>query len=313
MNPSRLFFACAGIVAVGLLPIAVLAQPQSARPSHESASRLIEELSRPRNGLGIFSCGLIANESAANQSRSLALVKLGPAALPPVRDALESIATLGDRSPFIRAWDELAHVYAKLQGPAAFPTLRSMADHQPGYGYDGAIALALGLTSYVDASREREQGTVICRAVAPRYPLDRLILAWLQTDLPSLKAGLGPDGRAAMKRMLADRSWSAMLAAVSAEEVPDHPAVGYKFEVAGPWSKAEMNLDGSKPPRTVSNLDFPTNPTIDTRFASRTGNDCGQLRIRFLLDRKDDGWKYLVDDANLEQILRVLSSCVAAQ
>jgi hypothetical protein len=101
-----------------------------------------------------FSCGVFKLDREA--AKSLALI--GEAAIPSIVEALDSIEKHGDESKYTVGAGWLLSAFAKIQGTAAYPHLRQMIG-EPKLSFsslelDTAIALSLGLTSYVSASRE---------------------------------------------------------------------------------------------------------------------------------------------------------------
>jgi hypothetical protein len=128
------------------------------------------------HGPAVSDCGSRKAEYLREQDAAVRLVTLGSAATPRVEAAVQSIETSsGD-------WTQaywLFHVYAGLKGPAAFPLLSRMM-HDPqlkelGGSLDDAMALALGLTSYVDSTTKPLPGA--CAPLTARDGLDLMIFA----------------------------------------------------------------------------------------------------------------------------------------
>jgi hypothetical protein len=105
--------------------------------------------------IGLDPCSDFGDRKAA-----VALAQVGPAALPDIEKELDAIEQRGYES-FGADWLELA--YARIRGPAAYERLRKL-EGDPKFGsdrlfgddsqrrtLDGAIALSLGLTSFVSA------------------------------------------------------------------------------------------------------------------------------------------------------------------
>ena len=57
----------------------------------------------------------------------------------------------------------------------------------------------------------------------------------------------------------------------------DIPAVGYRFDIPHPWSEPEAALREYAYPDLSS-----PRPELDTVFTSRSGDECGRHRVRFL-------------------------------
>ena len=88
----------------------------------KSAAENIGRLTNPSNTHGIISCGQIAEaEGLAAQ-----LAALGPAALPDLERALDSIERERDRSPFNAGANWLLLAYAKAEGPRAVERLQRL-------------------------------------------------------------------------------------------------------------------------------------------------------------------------------------------
>lgn len=266
------------------------------------------------------SCGQTA-EDREDREAEKTLISLGPLAVPSLEAALDSIEALGSQSAFAynSAW--LTNAYAHIRGPRAYPRLSRMLPNPKLTGFEGnfdsALAVALGLTSYVSdfggtatVFGERVTRRPPCLGPEPRDALDDLILAWENDDVGWLEKRLGPSSKASLKSMIEGKTWEGL----RAELWPGGPhggvAMGYQFEVAGSWSQPRDRPEG-KSVGVADSGPFHANPEIDTLFKNSVGNDCGRHRIRFLTTQ-DFFNLYLIDDADLGSLLRLISSCAAA-
>jgi hypothetical protein len=166
--------------------------------------------------MGILSCGITGDREAA-----INLARQGPAALPDIERELDAIDRR-DQEGLGSSWLELA--YARIEGPAGYERLRRMeqdprlgSDRQFGDDsarrtLDGAIALSLGLTSFVSApgngtpSGTHSEPTLdfqCDRRADPRDALNRLIRAFERNDDFLFQASLGPDAKAAAGSVIA--------------------------------------------------------------------------------------------------------------
>jgi hypothetical protein len=168
---------------------------------------------------------------------------------------------------------------------------------------DGAIAISLALTSYVSDSLPLLRNISCTRGPEPRDPLDRLILGWERNDRPWLEASLGPRARVSLNSWLDHQPWADMrqqLWPVQSAGV----AVGYRFEIAGRWSEPIWTL----PEPSANGVQAP-DFDIETHFTDRFGNNCGRKRIRFLSVTENRVDRYLVDDSDLTDLLRLIGTC----
>jgi len=188
------------------------ASTRNAVAQDTSAVDLIRFLSyqadRPHKGIEgiLFGCGQVTADLAA----AISLANLGEAAIPEIEKTLDAIEKRG--WGWGSSWLQLA--YARIKGHAAYLRLRRM-EGDPGLGFDrknvdSAIALSLGLTSYVSDSRLAIRSIRCTRGPEPRDALDRFILGWQRNDRPWLEASLGPTARAAVNSLLNGRTWAAV-------------------------------------------------------------------------------------------------------
>lgn len=251
------------------------------------------------------------NDRAAANS----LVALGPAAIPNLNSAFDLIERQGEETPLALNSRWLLFAYARIRGPEAYPRLRTMINNPKlrllRYDLDSALAIALGLTSYVSATRVAYR-CIDCRE--PRQSLDRLILTWMQGNRSWMEEELGPKARSSLGSLLANRSWVDLETELwHGGPVPD-AAIGFRLEGPGDWSKPQETLDQRlQDRRRFVNLDeLPTEPKLPTQFVDRAGNDCMQREITFVQAPAGPGGmliKYVVDDEDLAGLLRTISEC----
>ncbi len=147
----------------------------------ESPSALIRSLSKERpKGQPIvvdFSCGLISGPLWERRTAS-ELVQFGRTAVPDLDRAFDSVESRGWESSLYENAQWLYFAYARILGPAAAPRLQRMM-HKPKLAHalrslDDALALSLGLTSYVSGAAGPSP-YLACRREQPRDALDKLI------------------------------------------------------------------------------------------------------------------------------------------
>jgi hypothetical protein len=154
------------------------------------------------------------------------------------------------------------------------------------------------LAEVVDCSRSRE----------PRNALDQLILAWERGDRRWFEATLGQRARGALRTLLKRRSWPKMRTEIWRIRPGERVAVGYRFKEAGRWGEPRETLETGF---AVSDLDQ-TSPKIETLFKTSNGRDCGKHRVEFvrpLPGKWEPPLAYLVDDPDLDDLLRTITRC----
>jgi hypothetical protein len=313
------------LVVVGLgvsQPVGV--EGQVTEPSAaELIASLTEAKSPESNGsVRIFTCGQ-SEQDRREQSTVRAIVALGQVAIPDLEQALDSIASLGKKSRFASKAGWLLLAYAKVQGPTASRRLQRMIATQElaflRFNLDQAVALSLGLTSYV--SGVREPGIVfLCRFQQPRDPLDQLILSWIQNDRPQLEKSLGPNAKNALNALLDQSSWESLRTELRQGNSDRRVGVGYVFETEGRWAEPEETLSAQKS-GFVGTAEVLANPTLETRFKTSSGGACGKMTVNFVstVEGMVTGVgpfipnAYLIDERNLKGLLGLISSCAAAQ
>jgi len=282
-------------------------------------SRLIGYLTRKqiREGATSNPCGEILSLSHEDRSAANSLVGVGAKAAPDIEAALDSVGARGSESPYADGAGWLVLAYARIKGPAAYPRLRAMlANTRLDFlrnALDNATALAFGITSYISRPLG-PPNTLYCRPAEPRDGLDQMILAWLNDDQVRLEASLGQTASTALKSLLAGRTWADFRADFRHTRSAARPALGYRFRVPGAWSEPEETLDE----RLQQERQYPTleaNPKLDTLFKDGSGRDCGVYRIEFrgapIVNMPAPPLRYLVDNADLGDLLRLIASCAS--
>jgi hypothetical protein len=302
----------------------LLAAEANGQTQDVTPSSLVKFLTRPNDG-GVgstFSCG-INDGGRAMRAAAQALVSQGQTALPAIEQALDLLENGDARASSPSSW--LFYAYAKIQGRHAFPRLWTLVTKTDPASYDGllslpsdSMALALDLTSYVPDSRPL---TRILHCVGgfqqPRDALNQLILAWERADQSWFESSLGPDATAALESLRKERTWTAMRTSLWPARSSGHTAVGYRFDLLGRFSISEMDLIGAA--YGDSNLPglnapLPKSPEflLATRFTDKIGKDCGTLDVKFLNDPHPSlPGAFLVNNSDLEALLRLISSCAA--
>jgi hypothetical protein len=268
--------------------------------------------------------GLAGGCSDVRDDREAAksLVKLGASAIPEIERTLDSIEERSQRSEpaFHSAW--LLYAYGKLKGPEAYTRLLRMVNN-PGLADvhavgDRAVALSLGLTSYVSrhhapaALRMVDGRVFFCRPQEPRDGLDQMIFAWEVNDRRSFEATLGSTAKITFNELLDEKMWQDLRFDLWHGRPGPDVAVGYRFKVAGRWSAPEEALEvETKPGNTGVNAE---NIDLEVQLKDRSGRDCGTIRVNFT----DTGiltgsLKYRIDSVDLLDLLRSITSCAGRE
>ena len=176
-RPKRAFFG--PVVLLGCLA-SPLAPEANGQPQDQSPSGLVKFLMRPTDVGTTVSCA-IDYDTRINRAVAKALVSQGQAALPAVEQALDLLKKPGARYSVPPGLYLLLYAYAKIQGQSAFPRLWDLNTDPELWPLEmdssQAIALALGLTSYVPENLSLAR-ILRCLGPQPRDALNQLILAW---------------------------------------------------------------------------------------------------------------------------------------
>lgn len=317
----------ASAFATALLQLALLIWLLSSNGSSQtqgmSSSDLIRSLvhrsERTENSRRlVFSCGE-TEEDREDLAAAKSLVKIGAPAVPDLERTLDAIEGEGEPSEFTANAGLILAAYAEIKGADAYPRLRSMVDN-PKLAFiesalDSAIALSLGLTSYVSyrpSTLIPDGPSGSCGVLEPRHDLDQLIIAWAAGSASLFRSSLGPDATTALNALLNGRDW----AEVRAEFWHSRPgaglAVGYRLDVSGRWAEPTMGFAEKRENAALTNS---ARPEIDTFFRTGAGGDCGTYRIKFLREPVQAGFplpaEYVVDNTDLAGLLRLIADCAS--
>jgi len=241
------------------------------------------------------------------------------------REAIERLVSLGERSvPALEAefgaiskkranaryspnTALLLDAYARIRSARAFPRLRVMELGRDfsfaTVSLDGAIAVALGLTSYVSIAQPPLRVLVACEGPQPRYALNQMIAAWQRADRLWFETSLGETATRAVA-VKDDEEWQAFRRSLW-RDTPN-AAIGYKFQVPGNLSEPSIPANLARIPNEEKNLD------LDTAFYDRNGRNCGHKMIKFIQGAtpKPPGYLgYVVDNPNIADVLQLISAC----
>jgi len=253
---------------------------------------------------GVFSCG--QSTERADRAAAVALSKFGEQAVPPIKAAFDKA---GDSElPFNAMWLLLA--FARIEGPAGYEWIQQMSrraeDSREG-DIDMATALALGLTSFVSASRFPGKQMWCTRLEEPRAVFDEMINAWERDDRDLLEAALGPDARGALQGLLKGKDWRELRRKLWGRAPTKGAAVGYRFLTSGRWAEPDETLNDGSPhwaERKTGDFD------LSVAFTTRTGRSCETRGVRFLaVAHGPVVGTYLVDAADLKDLLRSIAVC----
>jgi hypothetical protein len=250
------------------------------------------------------------------RERSIAreLASRGEAAVPELDRVLGSIEADGEDSPFFDTSGWFLLAYARAQGSASVSRLirmiRSPKLDSLHISLDRAIALSLGLTSYVSSGREGGQ-MIICRRQEPKDALDEFLLALERGDRSDLESSIGPQARTALDRALEGKSWEAAHKELWHSPPGGQGAVGYLFDIRGRWSEPEETLEDYR-----NDGDDPlieAEVALDTQFKTSSGKDCAKYLVRFKKVSQFGRAKYLVDNIDLRSFIGSVGACFAQQ
>jgi hypothetical protein len=285
----------------------------------ETPSALIRSLSiERRKGDPIifsFRCGMI-NGPMWERRTARELVQLGRTAVPFIERAFDSIESKGWQSSLYENAGWLFFAYARILGPAAVPRLQRMAQNpkltDERRTFDDALALSLGLTSYVSGWGGSPL-SLGCRRELPRDALDGLVVSLALGDLVGLQRTLGPEAREALDRGLQTRSWEIIRQQMWRPRPGRHDAVGYRLEIQGPWSEPEETLEQ---PREEYHgpLLAAERFSLETQFTDSAGKDCARYKVDFLSVKAPPSLIqdiYRINNADIEDLLRFIGRCAS--
>jgi len=193
--------------------------------------------------------------------------------------------------------------YARVKGAGAFQRLREI-EQNPAFGsdqqfgddsvrreLDSALALSLGLTSYVSSSPDDHLAAHVRYICSPpeghRDALDDFLRAFERDDELSFKRSLGSDAYIALGSLLKGTQWNQLWAAMLRDKRPGDFAIGYEL--------VSTRLD----------------TTFSVRFKSSSGADCGSYQVKFIpTARGISSAPFLVDNSDLGGLLQVIATCL---
>ncbi len=290
------------------------------QPNTRSARELIAFLAyqccgRDASKAGTSSCNTEDPDRIAAEN----LTALGASAIQDLELALDSVETRGESSEYYMGAHSLLVVFARSRSAAAVPRLermridRKLADLR--WSLDVALAESLGLTSFVSDSHNPARVFNCWRAADPRDALDLLILAWEMDERQWFEAALGPNGRSGLEAFRTTKTWAAARAELWRPRHRHGAGLGYKFDIVGPWARADTGLRDHHSQWDSSLFDR-AGFELDTVFTDRSGEPCGKYRLRFSEPgvegaRAPAYLHYVVENSDLEGLLRVVGACVS--
>jgi hypothetical protein len=316
---TTLKYTCLTILAILAYFALFLAMHGMAEAQGGSAAQIIQFLTyqtdRPGKlaaETGTFGCGGSTDDRAAEAS----LVKLGNAAVPELESALGSLEQNGRSSVFALNGGWLLLAYAEIKGLSARERLLELQG-RPQLAFlrtslRNAISISLSLTSYISSSTPSEK-IFRCRDGQPRDAMDQLILAWLRNDQQLFEASLSPRSEGALNVLEEREGWEGMRAQLWRPKRDDGFALGYRFSADPSWSLPDQKVEGDSSQNQL--LQPAENPAIETVFVNATGGDCSRREMKFIGIRDNPASQktiYLVDETDMEGVLRLLSSCAAS-
>jgi len=304
--------ATGSAVVLGALCLFTPGEARSQALGH-SARSVIETLTyqsgRQSPSGGIATCGSLYTDFRDSRAIADSLVDLGEAASPEIEAALDSLLREGSASRFAHNGDFLGYAYARIRGPDSYGRIRAIINSsKTGFlrqGFVKSVSFAFGLTSYVDSSIEPSRGG--CRAPEPRDGLNSLIAAWERNDRAQFESAIGTRARAALRQMLKEANWASLRVRLWPGSQTAHVALGYRLQFSGAWGAADGSTQQTD--ALIDLAQYPRNPEVDTYFRDGLGNHCGSYTVKFTRVQTDYLPKYVVDNLDLEGLLRVISSC----
>lgn len=248
---------------------------------------------------GIFSCGT-AN---ADRTAAIELIGLGEKAIPEIEKELREIEKPTGRHRYGARWIQQA--YAQLRGRSAYDQLFRIAyDSRQSRGLssnEDAIALALGITSYVTSQTAVGRNFRCSGPEEPRDALNRLLAGWLRSDRDAIVSALAPAAKASFENLAPSPSWRS--------GAPEWTAVGYQFDGGGSWAEPAARLsqthqiDARQEARTVE---------LTGQLKSFDGQPCDNFRLRVVQRTPAEDGRYLryaVDLDDVAAFLQSVSTC----
>jgi hypothetical protein len=276
------------------------------RLSPSQLVKLVTYQNRAEDFDGTLNC-VATGPAKRDQEAIERLVSLGERSVSALEEEFGAISKKGDNAQYSKNTALLLYAYARIRGARAFPLLRDM-DLSQRFSFaavplDGAIAVALGLTSYLSIAHPSLRVLVECQGQQPRDALDQMVVAWERGDLLWFETGLGETAARAVA--VNDEDWQAFRRTFW-RDAPN-AAIGYKFQVPGNLSEPSMRTPiQARVPNGEEKFD------VDTAFYDRNGRNCGHMMIEFIQSAtpKPPGYlRYAVDNSNIADVLQLISAC----
>lgn len=302
------FFHVVVLYALGGLPSILSGQkPSSVDLNRLSPSQLVKFVTYQNRSEffdGTFNC--VATGAQKRDREAIErLVSLGERSVPALEEEFRAISKKGANGRYTSNAALLMGAYASIRGTRAFPLLREMELSQQfsfaTVSLDGAIAVTLGLTSYVSVAQPPLRVLVACEGPQPRYALGQMIAGWQRGDRLWFETSLG-ETAARTVAVKDDEEWQALRSSFW-QDVPN-AAIGYKFQLPGGDPSTPAKL--TRLPNEEKNLD------LDTAFYDRNGRTCGNMTINFRRGATPTppGYLgYIVDNPNIADVLQLISAC----
>ena len=264
---------------------------------------------------GIFTCG----GESADRRAATSLAQRGESALAVIEPVLESLVEQGARSEYALSAQWIVMAYARIKGEGAVPRLHQIYDvpKQPlGFSLDTAIAIALGLTSYVSDLRDTIGGGD-CRPEEPRESMDRFLMALKDGQRPEIESALGATARARFKDFIKSRDWREVRRAIWPRQADAVVGVGYRFQLDGRWADPDESLTEVKGWQMGDAVRLAKEPEflVETLFHDSSGKPCGRRSVKFA--RRGSGDEryntYLVNNEDLGELILTIAACASPQ
>jgi hypothetical protein len=292
-------FHVAVLYAMGALASSLLGQkPSNLDLDRLSPSQLVKFVTY-QNRSDVFdptlNCVATSPTGKRDQDAIKRLVSLGEPSVPALEAEFAAVAKKGENRQFTPNIQELFYAYARIRGSRGYPRLRDM-ELSPKFSFapvplDGAIAVALGLTSYLSAAHPSLRVLSHCNGPQPRETLDQMIVAWQAGDRMWFETSLGETAARAIA-VKDDAEFQAFRKTLW-RDAPN-AAVGYKFPAPAFLPKEQEEVDR------------------DTNFYDRNGKNCGHMTIQFIhgTGATPPGYLlYAVDNPNIAEVLQLISTC----
>lgn len=289
---------------VSLLGIFLPVAGQAVDPVDPAAA--LELLKKREWQHGVGSCGSVGEQARLARL----LVRAGSKALPLIEREFQRAGVKDSELGIVSTWFE--PIYARILGASAFSILKYRAgqtgDSPRRRNVDHALAISLGITSYVSDTRMPSRELSCLGDGGPRVALDRVIVGWLKADRSWLETALGSKSKAALSRLLGDEPWESFHARqmhgapgalavgyrLKAEDHPNFSSPGYEFVERAPDDGRE---DSGLP------------VVIEVTVFDAKGGRCGAMPVAFAKTGGSAWLTYRVDEDAIGPLLVMVASC----